>query len=161
MVIYEKIIDMLWLCKYKESGVYWAVQITAGTCCSHWQTRKKWSQLPQHAFLDALRVYFVVISTVYIRLIWIHVALELIIPPGVLRHTQLPLQHSLSAVKYFCISQCIQYYPDYLPFSLGIGDLTRCLYCVYKYTSQFLDQHVIPVLMMKQLRRSDQCLQRL
>lgn len=102
-----------------------------------------------------------VILTIYIRLIRIHVGLELIIPPGVLRHTQLPLQHSVSAIKYFCISQCIQYYPDYLPISLGIGDLTRGPYFVFKYTSQFLDQHVISVLMMKQLRCSDQCFQRL
>lgn len=102
-----------------------------------------------------------VVSTVYVRLIWIHVRLELIIPPGVLGHTQLPLQRSLCAIKYFCISQCIQYYPDYLPISLGIENLTRGLYCVYKYTSQFLDEHVIPVLMMKQLRWSDQCFERL
>lgn len=118
--------------------------ITAAPTCSPW--------CPES--------YFVVIMTVY-KGFWSHVRLQLTIPPGVLQHTQLPLQHSLHSVKYFCISQCIQFYPRYLPMSLGIRDLTRSLHEVYKCFSQFLDQRAMSGLMMKQLRCSDQCSQRL
>lgn len=119
-----------------------------------------WSQLLQHAVLDALRGYFVVITTAS-KGCWSHVRLQLTIPPGVLQHTQLPLQHSLHSVKYFCISQCIQFYPHYLPISLGIGDLTRSLHCICKCISHFLDQPAMSVFMVKQLRCSDQYSQRL